>query len=343
MRPGTFLRIAGTSQDSLFEEIRDKLEGTLLEYILRRFLLAIPTIFLVMFMTFMLLRLVPGNLVEIMLAERPYATADDKAKLEKELGLDEPLPLQFVKYVGNVAQGDLGRSPWTTTPVTEELGRRLPITMEFGFLAILCGLMISLPIGVLAAVRQDTIADYVGRSFAILALSVPSFFTATLLVVFGPQMGWTPPLLYAPWSDGPIQHLYYLLVPAILLGVTLAGSVMRMTRTMMLEVLRQDYIRTAWSKGLRERSIITRHAIKNAFIPVITIIGLQVGVAISGTIIIESIFNMPGVGRYLVGAILQRDYPSVQGVVLVLATVVVFVNLLVDLAYGVLDPRVRIA
>lgn len=311
------------------------------DYVVRRLLLAIPTILLVMFMTFMLLRLVPGDLVSIMLAERPYATEADRAALEEELGLDEPVPTQFVKYLLNVLQGDLGTSPYTTTPVTEELGRRLPITMEFGFLAIICGLLISLPIGVLAAIRQDTIADYIGRSFAIFALSVPSFFVATAIVIFGPKVGYSPALIYKGWSDGPVQHIYYLLVPALLLGLTLAGSVMRMTRTMMLEVLRQDYIRTAWSKGLRERSVITRHAVKNAFIPVITIIGLQVGVAISGTIIIETIFNMPGVGRYLVGAILQRDYPSVQGVVLVLATVVVLVNLLIDLAYGVLDPRIR--
>lgn len=311
------------------------------DYVVRRLLLAIPTILLVMFMTFMLLRLVPGDLVSIMLAERPYATEADRAKLEEELGLDEPIPTQFVKYLYNVAQGDLGTSPWTATPVTEELGRRLPITMEFGFLAIICGLMISLPIGVLSAIRQDTAADYAGRSFAIFALSVPSFFAATIIVVFGPKVGLTPPLIYKSWSDSFGGHILYLITPAILLGLTLAGSVMRMTRTMMLEVLRQDYIRTAWSKGLRERSVIVRHAIKNAFIPVITIIGLQVGVAISGTIIIETIFNMPGVGRYLVGAITQRDYPSVQGVVLVLATVVVLVNLLIDLAYGVLDPRIR--
>ncbi|MCA9831008.1 MAG: ABC transporter permease [Dehalococcoidia bacterium] len=313
----------------------------MVEYVLRRILLAVPTILLVMFMTFMLLRLVPGSLVEIMLAERPYASEDDKALLEKQLGLDEPIPTQFVKYVFNAAQGDLGISPWTTTPVTEELGRRLPVTLEFGLFAILAGLTISMPVGVIAAIRQDTFADYFGRSFAILALSVPYFFTATILIVFGPKWGWTPPLIYKGWSDGPFEHLYYYMTPAILLGVTLAGSVMRMTRTMMLEVLRQDYIRTAWAKGLRERSVILRHAVKNAFIPVITIVGLQVGIAISGTIIIESIFNMPGVGRYFVGAILQRDYPSVQGVVLVLASVVVFVNLLVDLTYGWLDPRIR--
>ena len=311
------------------------------EYILRRVLLAIPTILLVLFMTFMLLRLVPGDLVSIMLAERPYATEEDRAALEEQLGLDEPIPIQFLRYLGNVLQGDLGVSPWTTTPVTEELANRLPVTLEFGLYAILCGLIISLPIGILSAIRQDSFADYGARSFAILALSVPYFFTATLLIVFGPKMGWTPPLIYKSWADGPGAHLYYFLVPAILLGVSLAGGVMRLTRTMMLEVLRQDYIRTAWAKGLRERGVIMRHALRNAFIPVVTIIGLQVGVAVSGTIILETIFNMPGVGRFFVGAILQRDYPSVQGVVLVLATVIVFVNLLVDLTYGWLDPRIR--
>ena len=179
----------------------------MVEYVLRRILLAVPTILLVMFMTFMLLRLVPGSLVEIMLAERPYASAEDKVLLEKQLGLDQPIPTQFVKYVFHAAQGDLGISPWTTTPVTEELGRRLPVTLEFGLFAILAGLMISMPVGVIAAIRQDTFADYFGRSFAILALSVPYFFTATILIVFGPKWGWTPPLIYKGWTDGPFEHL----------------------------------------------------------------------------------------------------------------------------------------
>lgn len=312
------------------------------QYIIRRSLMAVPTILLVMFATFMLLRMVPGNLVEIMLAENPYATEQDRIDLEQQLGLDEPVPLQFVKWVGNALKGDLGESPWTTRPVTEELKGRLPVTLEFGFLGILIGLVIALPIGVWSAMRQDTMSDYVGRSFAILALSVPTFFLALLLVIF-PQMwfGWAPPLLYVPWADGPVQHVWYFFWPALLLGLNLAGGVMRLTRTMMLEVLRQDYIRTAWSKGMRERVVIMRHGLRNAMIPVITVIGLQVSVAIGGTIILETIFNMPGVGRYFVSAVFQRDYPSVQGVVLVLAIVVIFVNLLVDILYGVIDPRIR--
>jgi peptide/nickel transport system permease protein len=216
--------------------------------------------------------------------------------------------------------------------------------MEFGVMAVLIGLVISLPVGIISAIRQDTYLDYFGRSFAILALSVPYFFTAILLVIF-PQMwfGWAPPLIYQGWTDGPIDHLYYFFFPALLLGVGLAGSVMRMTRTMVLEVMRQDYVRTAYAKGLTERTVVMRHALKNALIPVITIIGGQIGLAISGTLILETIFNMPGVGRYFIGAIFQRDYWSVQGVVLVLAMVVISVNLIVDVLYGVLDPRIRLA
>ena len=312
------------------------------EYIIRRILLAIPTVVLVIFATFMIVRLVPGNIVEMILAERPYASEEERAQIEKDLGLDKSIPVQFVTYLGNVAQGDLGRSYWTSRPVTDEIKNRMPVTAELGLYSILLGLVIAMPVGIVSAVRQDTMTDYFSRSFAILALSVPYFFTATLLIVFPPKwFDWAPPLTYKAWSEGPVSHIYYFFFPALLLGVGLAGPVMRLTRTMMLEVLRQDYIRTAWSKGLRERSVISRHALKNAIIPVITVIGLQVGVALSGTIILESIFNMPGVGRYLVGAIFQRDYPSIQGVVLVLGISVVLVNLIVDIAYAYLDPRIH--
>jgi peptide/nickel transport system permease protein len=311
------------------------------EYVVRRMLLAIPTILLVIFMTFLIVRLVPGDIVELILAERPYASPEARTEIEDDLGLDKPIPVQFLIYLGDVVQGDLGRSYWTSRPVTEEIGNRMPVTAELGLYSILIGLVVALPVGIVSAVRQDTASDYIARSFAILAISVPYFFTATLLIVFPPMWGYAPPLTFKGWTDGPMSHLYYFFFPALLLGLALSGGVMRLTRTMMLEVLRQDYIRTAWSKGLRERSVIVRHALKNAFIPVITVVGLQVGVALSGTIIIESIFNMPGVGRYLVGAISQRDYPSIQGVVLVLATSVVLVNLLVDVTYAYLDPRIR--
>jgi peptide/nickel transport system permease protein len=311
------------------------------EYVVRRMLLAIPTILLVIFMTFLIVRLVPGDIVQLILAERPYASPEAREEIENDLGLDKPIPVQFAIYLGDVLQGDLGQSYWTSRPVTEEIGNRMPVTAELGLYAILIGLVVALPVGIISAVRQDTASDYIARSFAILAISVPYFFTATLLIVFPPMWGYAPPLTFKGWTDGPMSHLYYFFFPALLLGLSLSGGVMRLTRTMMLEVLRQDYIRTAWSKGLRERSVIVRHALKNAFIPVITVIGLQVGVALSGTIILENIFNMPGVGRFLVGAIFQRDYPAIQGVVLVLATSVVLVNLLVDVTYAYLDPRIR--
>jgi len=310
-------------------------------YIVRRVMLAIPTIILVMFATFVMVRFVPGDLVELILAENPYATEQDKIDLRERLGLDEPIPIQFAKYSANLMQGDMGYSHWTNRPVTEELRNRLPVTLEFGMLAVLLGLLVAVPVGIISAIRQDTIADYVARSFAILSISVPYFFTATLLVIFPViWFGWAPPLTYVGWSEGPAGHMYYMFFPAFILGVNLSGSVMRMTRTMVLEVMRQDYIRTAYAKGLRERTVLVRHAMKNALIPVITIIGLQIGGALSGTLIIETIFNMPGVGRYFISSILARDYPSIQGVVLVLATVVVFVNLIVDLIYAMLDPRI---
>jgi len=312
------------------------------QYIIRRLLLAIPTLLIVIFAVFMMMRLVPGNVVDIILAENPMAGDKERADLEAQLGLDGSIPDQFVRYLGNIARGDLGASAWTGEEVTTELKNRLPVTLEFGTMALLISLIIALPIGIVSAIRQDTMQDYVWRSFAILALSVPYFFTATLLVVF-PIMwwGWSPPLLYQPWSAGILAHLEYFFWPALLLGITLSGTVMRLTRTQMLEVLRQDYIRTAWSKGLRERVIIFRHALKNALIPVVTVIGLQVRIAVGGTLILETIFNMPGVGRYYIAAIPQRDYPSIQGVALVIAIIVIASNLIVDLTYGMLDPRIR--
>ena len=310
-------------------------------YLARRVALAIPTIIIVVIATFAIVRLVPGDVAELILAENPYATEDDATALRAQLGLDKPITLQLVHYAVGVVQGDFGESPWTGRPVTAELKQRLPVTLEFGLFAVFLGLLIAVPVGVVSAIRQDTAIDYFARSFAILALSVPYFFTATLLVVFPViWFGWSPPLTYIGWSQGPLGHLHYMIFPALILGLNLSGNVMRMTRTMILEVMRQDYIRTAYAKGLRERTVLVRHAMKNALIPVITIIGLQIGTALSGTLIIETIFNMPGVGRYFISAILQRDYPSVQGVVFVLATVIVFVNLAVDLLYAMIDPRI---
>jgi peptide/nickel transport system permease protein len=215
--------------------------------------------------------------------------------------------------------------------------------MELGLYSVLIGLLIALPVGILSAIRQDTWMDYFGRSFAIGLISVPGFWLATLLLTF-PLIwwGWAPPLTYKGWSDGPIDHLYYFFWPALLLGAALSGTTMRLTRTQMLEVLRQDYVRTAHAKGLAERAVIVRHALKNAMIPVITVIGLQIGFVVSGTVIFETIFSIPGVGRFYFEAINFRDYPTIQATALFIALVIVLANLLVDLTYAMIDPRIRL-
>src|SRR5436309_11155643 len=220
--------------------------------------------------------------------------------------------------------------------------RRLPVSLELGAMAIVVALCISIPIGVLSAIRQDTLKDYAARSAAIVGLSIPQFWKATLVIVL-PSIwfGWAPPLQFTPFSENPWQHLSQFILPAIILGIAPGASIMRLTRALMLEVLRQDYIRTAWSKGMREPRVVLKHAVKNAIIPVVTIIGIQIVQVVSGTVIIETIFGLPGMGRFLVDAAFQRDYPVVQGVNLLIASLIVLVNLLVDMTYAYLDPRIR--
>lgn len=311
-------------------------------YVVRRILMSVPTFILTVLFVFMIIRLIPGDPVEIILSQSPYTTQEAKDSLRAYYGLDKPLYEQFVNYLGQLVTGDLGESTNTESPVTEELRSRLPITMEFGIFAVVIGLIVAIPIGVLSAIRQDSWSDYLSRSFAIFGISVPYFFTALLLIIY-PIMwfGWAPPLRWVGPTEDPIGHIHYMFWPALLLGVTLAGSVLRMTRNQMLEVLRQDYIRTAYSKGLRERVVIWRHALRNALIPVITILGLQVGIAVSGTVVLEVLFNMPGLGKFFLQGIFNRDYPAIQGTVLVIASFTLLVNLFVDLCYAWIDPRIK--
>jgi peptide/nickel transport system permease protein len=304
-------------------------------------LLAVPTLAVIMLAVFSIIRLLPGDIVRLMVAEQNYAVDEDA--LRERLGLNDPLPIQFMKWSGNVLTGDLGHSLWTRRAISTELRQRFPVTIELGLYSVLIGLVIALPIGILSAIRQDTWLDYFFRSFAIGMISIPGFWLATLLLVF-PLIwwGWTPPLTYVGWSDNPADHLYYFFWPALLLGTGLSGTTMRLTRNQMLEVLRQDYVRTAHAKGLRERSVILGHALKNALIPVVTVVGLQVGFVVSGTVIIESIFGIPGVGRFYFEAINFRDYPTIQATALFIALTIVLSNLAVDLTYAVIDPRIRL-
>ena len=311
-------------------------------FIIRRLLAVIPTLVFTSIIVFASIRLIPGDVIDLMLAQNDISKSTDRAVIEAALGLDKPIYQQYFIWVGDVLQGDLGRSLWQNTPVTEQLANTLPITFELGFLALIVALSVAIPIGIYSAMRQDTAGDYIARSFSLLMLAIPSFWLGTLVMVF-PSVWWrwAPPLQYTPFAEDPIANLSHMLVPAVLLGLSLSAVTMRMTRTMMLEVLRQDYIRTARAKGLGENLVILRHALRNCLIPVVTLIGLQAPLLIGGAVILEQIFVVPGMGLLLLEAVFQRDYPVVTGVFLVVGIAILVINLAVDLTYGFLDPKVR--
>lgn len=310
-------------------------------YLLRRILVLIPTLLLVSIIVFLSIRLIPGSVIDLMLQGESW-TQQDRDVIEHMLGLDVPLPVQYVRWIGNIVlHGDLGNSLWGEIKIMDRILETTPVTLELALLSMITSLIISVPIGIYSAMRQDTISDYIFRSIAILCIAIPTFWLGTMVIVF-PSLwwGWSPSTMYVSFNKDPAANLLQFIIPAIILGMSLAGVVMRMTRTMMLEVLRQDYIRTAWAKGLRENVVIMRHALKNALIPVITIIGLQVPFLIGGTVIVEQIFGLPGLGRLIVDAAFQRDYPLVSGIVLVIAVGVIVLNLLIDLTYGFFNPRI---
>ena len=311
-------------------------------FIIRRLLAVLPTLVFTSIIVFASIRMIPGDVIDLMLAQNDISTGNDRAVIEQALGLNEPIYMQYFIWVGDILQGDLGRSLWQNTPVTEQLALTLPITFELGFLALIVALSVAIPIGIYSAMRQDTAGDYIARSFSLLMLAIPSFWLGTLVMVF-PSVWWrwAPPLQYTPFSEDPLANLAHMLVPAVLLGLSLSAVTMRMTRTMMLEVLRQDYIRTARAKGLKENMVIFRHALRNCLIPVVTLIGLQAPLLIGGAVILEQIFVVPGMGLLLLEAVFQRDYPVVTGVFLVVGVAILTINLIVDLTYGFLDPKVR--
>jgi peptide/nickel transport system permease protein len=310
------------------------------QFIMKRLLLVIPTLFLVTIIVFSLVRLIPGDVVVLMLQEQQFAK--DIEELRHKLGLDIPVHIQYAKWIANMFQGDFGVSLWTKRTAVEELRARIPVSMELGTIAMGMSMTISIVIGVIAALRQDTFLDYALRVFALAGLSIPGFWLGTLVVVLpSVYFRWSPPLEWVPFTKDPLRNLYQIMTPAIIMGIFGSASVMRMTRTMLLEVLRQDYIRTAWAKGLKESTVVYRHALKNALIPVVTLIGMQLPAIIGGTVIMEQIFSLPGMGRFMLEIINKRDYPMLQAVNLFFTTIVLACNLLVDISYGWLDPRVR--
>ena len=313
-------------------------------YIIRRLLLIIPALFILSVLVFLSVRFIPGDTIDFIVGRMGLeAGYIDREALEHMLGLDVPVYVQYGRWIGGIfLHGSLGQSLMGGWAIEERIIDRLPVTIELGFLAIVIGLVIALPVGIYSAIRQDTVADYVGRSVAIIGLATPNFWLGIMVMIY-PAIwwGWSPPMEWIPFTEDPLGNLGVLIIPSLILGTAAAAATMRMTRTMMLEVLRQDYIRTAWSKGLKERVVVMRHAIENALIPVITLIGLQLPILVGGSVIMENIFALPGLGRLMVLALEQRDYPVVSGVNLVFATAVMGANLVTDLLYAFLDPRVR--
>ena len=313
-------------------------------YAIRRLLALIPTLFFASVIVFVTVRMIPGDIIDMMIAQNDIsANAASRTQLEAALGLDQPMHIQYVRWVGGILlRGDFGSSLWQEQSVIEEILSRLPTTFQLGFMALCVALVVAVPVGVWSAIRQDTWGDYLGRSFSILMLAVPSFWLGTIVMVF-PAIwwGWSPQVKFVSFWQDPVGNLIQLSIPAVILGTSLSAITMRMTRTMMLEVLRQDYVRTAWAKGMNERTVVIRHALRNALIPVVTLIGLQAPILIGGTVIMEQIFVIPGMGLMLLEAVSRRDYPIITGVFLIVGVAVVMINLLVDLSYGLLDPKVR--
>jgi peptide/nickel transport system permease protein len=313
-------------------------------YIIRRLLLLIPTLLIVTIIVFCALRFIPGNVVELMAATHGEAQniTQTMETIKHNLGMDVPIYIQYFRWLGGALRGDFGRSLWTGLSIGPDFLHRLPVSIELGILAIIVALLVAFPVGILSAIRQDTITDYITRGIAIIFISVPAFWVGTMIIVYGPKyLNWMPPVVYKPFFQDPLYNLKQFIIPSLILGMSMSGTTMRMTRTMMLEVLRQDYIRTAWAKGLKERLVISRHALKNALIPVVTIVGMQLPILVGGSVILEMIFGLPGIGRYFVYALMQRDYPIVSAINLIAATFVMLCNLGVDIVYAFLDPRVQ--
>ena len=317
-------------------------------YVIRRLLLVIVTLFMVSIIVFLMIRLIPGDIVDGIISEMTMSGASglpsiDREALERFFGVDVPIHVQYGRWIGDIfLHGSLGDSLRTTVPVTELILSRIGVIFELGLMAIVIGLLIALPVGIYSAIRQDTAADYLGRTIAIIGLATPNFWLAIMIILY-PSIwwGWSPPLGLIRFREDPLGNLEQFLIPSLILGTAMAAMTMRMTRTMMLEVLRQDYIRTAWSKGLKERTVVMRHALKNALIPVVTIVGASLPILVGGAVIMEQIFAMPGMGRLLLQSLKLRDYTIVSGVNLVVATAIVLANLVVDISYAYLDPRVR--
>jgi peptide/nickel transport system permease protein len=312
-------------------------------YVAKRLAIAVLTLFGMSVVIFVLLRLAPGDIVDILFAAAGYVDPEEKAAILKELGLDKPVWLQYATWLGQVFTGDLGKSYRYDVPAWEIIRPLLPVTIELAILSTIVSILLGVPAGVISAVRQDSSLDYVLRVVSLAGLSMPSFWLGMVIILgLVAWLEWIPPMTYVSPTENLGLHAVQFMLPALAVGYRSSALLMRITRSSVLEVLREDYIRTAWAKGQRERAVVWGHALKNAILPVITVIGIEFAFLIGGLVVTETVFNLPGVARFLVEAILWRDYPIVQNLVMIIAIVVILSNLVVDLLYGVLDPRVRL-
>ncbi len=311
-------------------------------YVLGRLWLVVPTLVGMSLLVFCMLRLLPGDIVDVMTGGDIPSTAQTKERLREAFGLDKPLPLQYVTWIANIARGDLGTSFRSGEPIATILLRTLPITLELTLLAVIVATVCAIPLGVVSAVVRESSFDYAARLAGLIGLSMPNFWLATLMLLFTSVFfHWIPPVNWIPPFQNPLGNLQQMLLPVAAIALQLMAILMRMTRAMMLEVLQQDYVRTARAKGAQERLVVFRHALRNALIPVVSVIGFQIGTLMGGSAIVEVIFGLNGVGNTLVQAIFNRDYPVVQATTLFVAAVFVMANLSVDLLYGYLDPRLK--
>ena len=311
-------------------------------YAIRRLLLLFPVLFIVSLIVFFSIRLVPGDTAMALVADVNLVDQRSLEVLRDELGLDEPAVKQYGLWLGRALKGDLGTAFHGRQPVISNIARAAPVTLELGLMALIISLLVAIPIGVFSAIRADTWTDYGGRLFAVFGIAVPDFILGVCMVILPAiWFNWTPAVVYIEFLDDPIGNFKQFILPALAIGFRLTSVLARMTRSSMLEVLRQDYIRTAWSKGLGERTVVLRHALKNAMVAPLTIIGTQMVFLLGGAVVVENIFGLPGMGRSILQSVDRRDYPQLMGSTLVLGSAVVVINLAVDLAYAWVDPRIR--
>ena len=316
------------------------------QYAVKRVALIIPTVLLVSIIVFTVMRLLPGDPALVILSEGDAAfTQEELEDLRRQLGTDRPIVVQYVDWIGGLVQGDLGTSIWRSgQPVTKLVGDRIFRTLELAVLAILIAVVFAVPLGVVSAIKPDSLIDYLSRVIALIGISIPTFFAGLLVVlVLSRGFGWLPPLGYADLWDDPWKNIQQMFLPALALGFYDMAFIARVTRSSMMEIIREDYMRTARAKGLAEKVVLVRHGLKNAVLPILTISGWQFGRLFGGTVIIESIFKVPGIGTLLIETVFQRDFPTIQAIIIVIAVSIVIINLLVDLLYGLLDPRIRYA